>query len=179
MPSPGLPIDLSREGGSGDEPSRGVLAPERVAPTLIFAVGNLSRGDDAVGPLLADRLLAEALSGIDVLVDFQLQVEHALDLEGRSRVIFVDACVDTEAPCVVRALEADGGFAHTSHALAPAQVLETYRRVTGHEPPPAWLLGVRAQRFELGEGLSAEAARACEAAWPKLLELCGGAPTTS
>ena len=143
-----------------------------VAPTLVFAVGNLSRGDDAVGPLLAERLMAANLPGVEVLVDFQLQVEHALDLASRERVIFIDACVDTDAPFVERPVVADAGFAHTSHSLAPAQVLETYRRVTGTNPPPALLFGVRAHSFELGEGLSPDTERASQAAWPRLLELC-------
>ena len=143
-----------------------------VAPTLVFAVGNPSRGDDAVGPLLAERLEAAAVPGVEVLVDFQLQIEHALDLAGRERVIFVDACVDAEAPFVEREIHAAAGFAHTSHSLAPAQVLETYRRVTGGEPPPALLLGVRAHSFELGAELSADTERASQAAWPRLLELC-------
>jgi hydrogenase maturation protease len=145
-----------------------------VAPTLVFAVGNLSRGDDAVGPLLAERLLAADLPGVDVLVDFQLQVEHALDLECRERVIFIDACVDAETPYVERTVIADAGFAHTSHSLAPAQVLETYRRITGAVPPPALLFGVRAHSFELGEGLSPDTELASQAAWPRLLELCRG-----
>jgi hydrogenase maturation protease len=145
-----------------------------VAPTLVLAVGNLSRGDDAVGPLLAERLEAAAVPGVEVLVDFQLQVEHALDLAGRERVIFVDACVDAEALFVEREVHADAGFAHTSHFLAPAQVLETYRRVTGSEPPPALLFGVRAHSFELGAGLSRDTERASQAAWPRLLELCRG-----
>jgi hydrogenase maturation protease len=143
-----------------------------VAPTLVFAVGNPSRGDDAVGPLLAARLEAAAVPGVEVLVDFQLQVEHALDLAGRERVIFVDACVDAEAPFVEREVRADAGFATTSHSLAPAQVLETYRRVTGASPPPSLLLGVRAHHFELGAGLSPDTESASQAAWPRLLELC-------
>jgi len=161
-PSPALSHDLSRAGGRG-----------AVAPTLVFAVGNLSRGDDAVGPLLAERLDALALEGVEVLVDYQLQVEHALDLEQRERVIFIDACVDTDAPYVERDLHPDRGLPHTSHALEPRHVLETYRRVTGREPPPATLIGVRGLRFELGEGLSPVAASGCAAAWPRLLALCG------
>jgi hydrogenase maturation protease len=143
-----------------------------VAPTLVFAVGNPSRGDDAVGPLLAARLEAAAVPGVEVLVDFQLLVEHALDLAGRERVIFVDACVDAETPFVEREVRADAGFAPTSHSLAPAQVLETYRRVTGASPPPSLLLGVRAHHFELGAGLSPDTESASQAAWPRLLELC-------
>jgi hydrogenase maturation protease len=145
-----------------------------VAPTLVLAVGNPSCGDDAVGPLLADRLLAANLPGVEVLVEFQLQVEHALDLQARERVIFVDACVDAEAPYVERTVVADAGFAHTSHSLLPAQVLETYRRIMGSEPPAALLFGVRAHSFELGAGLSPDTESATNAAWPRLLELCGG-----
>ena len=144
------------------------------APTLVLAVGNLSRGDDAAGPLLAERLLASNLPGVEVLVEFQLQVEHALDLAGRDRVIFIDACVDASEPWVERSLQAAPGLAHTSHALAPAQVLDTYRRITGKEPPPAVLLGLRARDFELGAALSADTAGACELAWPRLLQLCAG-----
>ena len=145
------------------------------APTLVLAIGNPSRGDDAVGPLLAERLDALGLDGVEVLVDFQLQVEHALDLEHRERVIFIDACVDTAAPFVERELHASGELRHTSHALEPPYVLETYRMVTGREPPPATLLGVRGTRFELGEGLSPVATAGCTAAWPRLLALCGAA----
>jgi hydrogenase maturation protease len=143
------------------------------APILVLAVGNPSRGDDAVGPLLAERLERAALPGVEVLCDFQLQVEHLLDLEARTRVIFVDACVDAgHASVVVRDLRSEANFTHTSHSLAPGEVLETYRRVTGREPPPATLLGVHAESFELGEGLSTQARRACDEAWPRLLELC-------
>jgi hypothetical protein len=47
-------------------------------------------------------------------------------------------------------------------------VLATYRRVTGEEPPEAWLLCVRGEAFELGEGLSAAAQEHLEAAWERL-----------
>jgi len=69
-----------------------------VAPVLVLAVGNPSRGDDALGPELAARLEAAALPGVEVIVEFQLQVENALDLVGRERVIFIDAGTGTPAP---------------------------------------------------------------------------------
>jgi hydrogenase maturation protease len=142
------------------------------APVLVLAVGNPSRGDDAVGPLLAEWLAERALPGVEVLVDYQLQVEHALDLVRRERVLFVDACVDADAPAVVRRVVPDEHFAHTSHALEPAQVLGTYRRITGREAPESWLVAIRGERFELGAKLSGVAERGCEAARLLLLELC-------
>lgn len=137
-------------------------------PVLVIAVGNPSRGDDAIGPELAARLDAASLPGVEVISEFQLQVENALDLVGRERVIFVDAGTDTPEPFELKRVDAAAEFLHTSHALSPEAVLATYRRVTGEEPPEAWLLCVRGESFELGEGLSAVAALRTESALSEL-----------
>ena len=151
------------------------------APVLVLAVGNPSRGDDAIGPELAARLEAAAPPGVEVLCEFQLQVEHALDLVGRERVVFVDAGTGTPAPFELRRIEAAPGFLHTSHALSPEAVLATYRRVTGKEPPQAWLLCVRGESFELWEGLSDAAVGRLEAAWQQLAAMArpGDSPGVS
>jgi hydrogenase maturation protease len=135
---------------------------------LVLAVGNPSRGDDAIGPALAARLEAAGLPGVEVITEFQLQVENALDLVGRERAIFIDAGSGTPAPFERRRLVEVPDFLHTSHALSPETVLATYRRVTGDNPPEAWLLCVRGESFELGERLSAAAVGYLEAAWTEL-----------
>jgi hydrogenase maturation protease len=142
-------------------------------PVLVLAVGNPSRGDDGIGPELAARLEAAALPGVEVIVEFQLQVENALDLVGRERVIFVDAGTGTPAPFELTRVLPSAEFLHTSHALAPGTVLATYRRVTGSEPPEAWLLCVRGVSFELGDPLSPAAAAHLDAAWSDLLRAVG------
>jgi len=144
------------------------------APILVIAVGNPSRGDDAVGPMLAEWLAAANVPGVEVLTDYQWQIEHALDLEGRARVIFVDASCETGAPFTVHTVLAEAGSLHTSHALSPGHVLEAYRQVTGCVPPPALLLGVRATSFELGAEPSAAALRDGALAREMLLTLCAG-----
>jgi len=138
--------------------------PTDAAPVLVLAIGNPSRGDDALGPLAAQRLAELALPGVEVLTDFQLQVEHALDLLGRSQVIFIDAAASGEAPFALRPLLAAAEARHTSHSLSPAAVLDAYRRLTGEEPPPARLLAIRGHDFELGAPLSGEAAANLRAA---------------
>lgn len=135
---------------------------EPVAPLLVLAWGNPSRGDDALGPLLAERLLAHAeaasLAGrVEVLTDFQLQVEHALDLVGRERVLFVDAALDLAEPFTVRPLQAARGGGIGSHALAPEAVLQVYEDLHGHAPPASTLLAIRASAFELGAAPSVQA----------------------
>jgi hydrogenase maturation protease len=141
------------------------------APLLVLAVGNPSRGDDALGPELAARLEAAALPNVEVITEFQLQVENALDLVGRERVIFVDAGTGTPAPFELRRVQPAAEFLHTSHALSPEAVLATYPRVTGDEPPEAWLLCVLGESFALGEPLSAAARDHLTAAWSALLEV--------
>ena len=143
--------------------------PAARQPVLVIAVGNPSRGDDALGPRLAERLEAAALPGVEVLCDFQLQVEHALDLEGRRRVVFVDAGAGTPAPYELRRVAAGEDWRHTSHALSPEAVLATWSRLRPDPPPEAWVLCVRGECYQLGEDLSEPAARHLEAAWPALL----------
>lgn len=142
---------------------------EPVAPLLVLAWGNPSRGDDALGPMLAERLLAHAeaasLAGrVEVLTDFQLQVEHALDLLGRERVLFVDAALDLAEPFTVRPLQAARGGGIGSHALAPEAVLQVYEDLHGHAPPASTLLAIRASAFELGAAPSVQALKALDQA---------------
>jgi hydrogenase maturation protease len=144
------------------------------APVVVLAVGNPSRGDDAIGPELAARLEAERLPGVEVISEFQLQVENALDLLGRERVIFVDAGTGTPGPFELRRISPAPEFLHTSHALSPEAVLSTYARVQGVEPPECWVLCVRGESFELGQPLSTLAALHLEAAWAALLDAVRG-----
>jgi hydrogenase maturation protease len=66
---------------------------------LVFGYGNLSRGDDALGPLLIEYIEKHVyFSGLEIITDFQLQIEHALDLEGRDLVLFVYAAVGCDQP---------------------------------------------------------------------------------
>ncbi len=135
------------------------IAPQAtVRPVLVLAVGNPSRGDDALGPMLAERLAALDLPGVEVLTDFQLQVEHALDLIGRSAVVFVDASADGPAPYSWLGVRARADGSVTTHALSPDAVLGCYRRVVG-DPPSALVLAIRGNAFELGAPLT-DAARA-------------------
>jgi len=138
------------------------------APLLVFGWGNASRGDDALGPLFVQRLpdlLGAAQRGrVEGLEDYQLQVEHALDLVGRERVLFVDASVDVAAPFTAAPVAATQTAEAASHALSPAALLRVYRQLNGKSAPPCTLLAIRGERFGLGEALSEAAASNLEAA---------------
>ncbi len=133
---------------------------------VILGYGNPSRGDDALGPLLLDRIadLAASGPGPDLITDFQLQVEHAADLEGAGLALFLDAGASCSPPWRLERLRAQQDVGYTTHALSPAAVLAVFRQVYGKEPPPAFLLTVAGESFELGAGLSKAAAAHLESA---------------
>lgn len=139
------------------------------APLLVFGWGNASRGDDALGPLFIEQLRALALPGVDCLDDYQLQPEHALDLLGRERVLFVDASLSCTPPFEATAVQPHRDTSFSSHAMSPAALLQAFVDVHRSAPPPATLLAIRGERFELGEAIS-EAARlnlAAALAWAR------------
>ena len=127
------------------------------AKLLVFGYGNPSRGDDALGPLLLERLGASPCPGIECLTDFQLQVEHALDLEGRDLVLFIDAHLSCQPPFEFSRLQPACDNSYTTHAMSPSAVLQVYRIIKHKEPPPSFLLSIRGERFELGDPLSPQA----------------------
>ncbi len=127
-------------------------------PVLLFGYGNLSRGDDALGPLLLEYAETHCdLDAIEILSDFQLQIEHALDLENRRLVLFVDASVACANAFDFTALEPARDKSYTTHAMSPAAVLDVYQSIKKQTPPPCFLLSIKAEQFELGDGLSANA----------------------
>ncbi len=124
-------------------------------PILVFGFGNPSRGDDAVGPLLLDYLAQHIdQSRIELLCDFQLQIEHALDIQGRKLVIFVDASVTGDHAFDFVPLKACKDNSYTSHAMSPAALLMVYESVMGQIAPLSYLLSIKAKAFELGGSLS-------------------------
>ncbi len=146
------------------------------APIVILAVGNPSRGDDAIGPILHERLAAwlrdTPMAGqFELIEDFQLNIEHALDLVGRELALFIDAGEGTPAPFRFTRIEPKPGIAHSSHELPPEAVLEVYRRTMQQEPPPSYVLCVRGEAFELGQPPGPAAQANIELAWRCLQQL--------
>lgn len=129
-----------------------------ISPLLIFAIGNESRGDDALAPLLVRLLKVEGYTAqAELIEDFQLQVEHVTDLVGRSAIVFVDADMSIHAPFHFSEIIAAQDNSYTSHAMSPFALLHTFKQVYGADAPNSFLLRIRGYGFELGESLSKEA----------------------
>lgn len=122
--------------------------------TLLIAYGNPGRGDDGLGPALAERLEARAPSGLRIVIDYQLTVEHALLLTDATRVVFADAEINSTMPYSFTGVSPASAGDVTSHSLSPKTVL-TLAEVLYSAIPPAYILGIGGSEFgEVQEGLS-------------------------
>jgi len=134
----------------------------------VLACGNPSRGDDALGPALIERLgmLCEGPSGLelDLLTEYQLQIEHVLDVQGRDLVVFVDAALDGCEPFDFGPVIPEPLATITTHAMTPGALLRVYGQVVGGRLPVCRLLAIRGYAFELGAGLTPGAEANLEAA---------------
>jgi len=133
-----------------------------IKPVLVFACGNPSRGDDALGPILLQRLELALehqpnANQIEFLTDFQFQIEHAMDLHDRELVVFVDASLSAEAPFEFEQIFAAKDVSYTTHAMNPEAVLDVYQQIYQELSPPSYLLSIRGTSFELGDSLSISA----------------------
>lgn len=158
-------VDAAASGGDT------VFGETETMRVVVLGWGNASRGDDGLGPLLLARVEALGRPNVRAIEDFQLQLEHALDLDGADLVLFLDAGKGTPAPFSFYETHPRLGLTHTSHAMAPEAVLDVHTRVLGRTPPPAFVLAIRGEDFELGTGLGEVATERLELAWDFLRPL--------
>lgn len=85
--------------------------------------------------------------------DFQLQIEHALDLMDRQHVLLVDASVCCAAPFEVRTPTPLRDTSYSSHALSPEALLQVVLELSKAPPPSTTVLAIRGTSFELGASL--------------------------
>jgi hydrogenase maturation protease len=145
-----------------------------MVPTLIIGMGHLDRGDDAAGRIVAARLRERATPHVDVL-ETDGEAAKLLDLmEGRARVIIVDACLSGGKPGIIHRLDATAGplprpmFAMSSHAIGLVESIELARTL-GTLPAHCHVLAIEAERFDLGAGLSDPVAAAVDEVVESLL----------
>jgi len=129
-----------------------------MARVLVIGFGNRLRGDDAAGPLAAERV-AEVCRDDDSIRCMprpQLPPELAEDLSEVEAVIFLDADAEAEPGTIRRrniGPDAEGSLA-TCHSLSPTQLCTLCRSVYG-SAPRAILLSIGARNLDYGHELSA------------------------
>jgi hydrogenase maturation protease len=128
---------------------------------LVIGIGNLFRGDDGAGLIVAQKLRALALPGVIVL---EQSGEGTALLEawaGAGRVIVVDAVSSGSQPGTIHCLEVgdqplpahfSGG---STHAFGLAEAVELARQLD-RLPAQLTIFGIEGQDYDLASGLSPE-----------------------
>jgi hydrogenase maturation protease len=137
-------------------------------PLLIVGLGNPMMGDDGVGALVVESLAGQVdadtlLGGTDLL-------RHAGEMEGRERVILIDA-MEGDVAGVITVTDEDPPEALSAgaHALSAPAAVRLLRPLMP-EVRFTWLLmGVHSAR--MGEGLSPELAAALPRLRERVMEL--------
>lgn len=141
-----------------------------VSDLLVIGYGNTLRGDDGVGPRVAEAVGALRLPGVRTLICQQLSPEHAAPISLAQTVIFVDAAVDAPQEVQLRRLEPSDTSQLMAHAADPRTMLALSRDVFG-QVPQAWWLTIPAVKLEFSERLSEEAQLGCAEAVEKIRSL--------
>jgi hydrogenase maturation protease len=144
----------------------------REGRTLVLGIGNPGREDDGLGPVLAARVEALGLPGVDADANYQLNIEDAEACSRYAVVVFADAARKLRTPFRFSSLEPVTAATMTSHELGPGAVLALCERLYGRRPD-ARLLALRGHRWGVKEGLSPAAARDLEAALAFLADFLG------
>jgi len=131
---------------------------------LVIGYGNPLRGDDGVGPVIAEELarrICDPDSKVQVVACHQLNPELAEPIAQTRAVIFIDASFDLKPGEVrVTAVSPDrfspSAFAHS---MKPAALLATASELYG-QAPPAKSVGIGASSFETGMNLTPQVRKA-------------------
>ena len=153
---------------------RTAMAASNDAALTVFAWGNESRGDDAIGAILARRISELANPHVDLIEDHQLNIEHVMDIRAGVPVLFVDASVAAETAFLLERLAPLRDDSISTHSISPQALLDLYQQTLQKEAPEAYLLHVRGEHFELGEGISEATLERVDAAWQFLSEILSG-----
>ena len=141
---------------------------------LVLGVGGRDRGDDAVGPAVAERAM-ELVPEVTVLA--RVEPTELIDAwAGASLVVVTDAVRSGQPPGTVHVLHACHGplpvgtGAGGTHGLGLAEVIELGRAL--HRlPPDLVIVGVEAQQFGLGEPMSPQVRTGIELAAKAVAEV--------
>lgn len=132
---------------------------------LVAAIGNPDRGDDGVGPVIANRLRDRVPTGVRVFECGGDLLELINEWTGSAAAILIDASDPAGDPGRIRRLDLSSSrlpadFAQNStHAFGLAETVELARAL-GQLPARLAVYLVEGERFEIGVSLSPRVAEA-------------------
>lgn len=151
-----------------------------VSKSLVIGVGNRVRGDDAVGPLVADEL-RETYGGVipTMICDGDLS-DLVLQWSAATNVVIIDAMVSSHRrPGMTLEVDAlasplpTGKSMISSHGVGLAEAIEL-GRLLGRLPRSLRIIGVEARSFDLFDPVTPEVAAVVPALAEKIFHRLSG-----
>ena len=149
-----------------------------MADALVIGYGNDLRSDDGAGRWVAQQIDDRGLDGIAVRSVAQLTPELALEIAGRSVVVFVDASVAVRELTIDEVAASARASTVMTHHGNPADLLRLVDQV-GAQPGSAHVVSIPASNLEMGFEFSAETHAAAEAAVQRIIDLATSPPDAS
>lgn len=143
----------------------------------IIGLGNVMRGDDAVGLLAAGRLRQEVGERAEVIEAEMAGVDVVELMKGVRVAILIDAVRSGQSPGIIHRLDASTGpigvgmFPHSSHALGLSEALELARAM-GVLPETVIVYGIEVGNTEAGRPLSPPVAKALDEVVGLVIQEC-------
>ena len=129
---------------------------------LIIGIGNRDRGDDAVGPLLAEKLAKDTglkKLGVEVVIHSGEGASLMELWRGAGKTVIIDAMKSGAALGKVRRFDAaddiltGGTFRYSSHLFSLAAAVEMARQLK-RLPEQLIVYGIEGREFSFGAALS-------------------------
>lgn len=114
---------------------------------LVYAIGNPARGDDGLGPAIA-----EALNYSETIIVYQPSIEDAELISHYHKVLFIDAQMNLEQDFEVREVLPNIQAPVFTHGLSLDGLLGLCQQLYNYTPQ-AYVLGLQAKQFELGSAM--------------------------
>lgn len=164
-----------------------VRKPMRKTGFLVIGIGNRNRGDDAIGPLVAERvsgLEAMEKAGVEVRVHSGEGASLMELWRGARRVVIIDAMKSGAGAGLIKRFDAgrervaSGVFRYSSHLFSLAEAVELSRAL-GRMPETMIIYGVEGRNFSFGAPMTPEVAAALSEVAARAAEefACGGMET--
>lgn len=138
---------------------------------IVLAWGNISRGDDAAGPVLAEKIHQLNHNGVVLQEDLQLNIEHVMDLQSQVPVLFIDASCKPKQGFYLEKISAESDSSISTHSVSPSALLHLFEKTNDSAAPEAFMLHISGREFELGKSVSQHTQSALDQAWDYLQDL--------
>lgn len=126
--------------------------------TLVYGYGNVGRKDDGLGVLCALEiekwLHQEAIAGVVVETNYQLNIEDAETISKYDVIYFVDASLEAiKDVSLTKVIPDDNIIEFSMHAISPAYVLKLCSNMFGKKPKVN-LVHIKGYEWDFSEGTS-------------------------